>query len=344
MNQTYCCDKQIALFNEVYIMNVKLSVIVPVYNSEKYLERCIDSIINQTFEDIEILLVNDGSTDSSFEICRKYEINDSRIKVLNKPNSGVSDTRNVGIENSTGEFITFVDSDDELDQSMYEKMLGNAKENEADIVFCGFKKFTDEGIYCENLKNLREVAKGAIEPFFYSKDAVMGSVWRAIFRKEIVGDLRFDKNIVYEEDKIFVLNCIGKSKRISVVEECLYHYYTSGNIKRRYYDNLFDNRKNVYFQEEKYLKRESEELALFEKCKIYLNCVMITLISENDYKEKLRKLHSDNFYKEARSIKCIIAYMKEVSFKGKLMALIVKLKWFALFKAILKRLKNDGHN
>lgn len=320
-------------------MSVKLSVIVPVYNTEKYLERCIDSIVNQTFKNVEILLINDGSTDNSIEICRRYEKNDERIKLINKQNSGVSETRNIGIENATGEFITFVDSDDEIALNMYEQMIGAANEKDADIVFCGFKKISDNGISCENIEKLKEVAKGAIEPFFYSRDAVMGSVWRAIFRREVVGDLRFDKNIVYEEDKIFILNFLDKSKKIAVVEDYLYYYYTTGNIKKRYYDNLFDNRKEVYLLEEKYLESESKELALYEKCRIYLNCVMIVLSYEDSYNEKLRKLHSDKFYKEARSIKCIIAYMKKVSFKGKIMAIIVKLRWFALFKTILKRLE-----
>ena len=116
-------------------MSVKLSVIVPVYNTEKYLERCIDSIVNQTFKNVEILLINDGSTDNSIEICRRYEKNDERIKLINKQNSGVSETRNIGIENATGEFITFVDSDDEIALNMYEQMIGAANEKDADIVF-----------------------------------------------------------------------------------------------------------------------------------------------------------------------------------------------------------------
>ena len=114
-----------------------ISIVVPIYNSEKWLEKCVKSLINQTYQDIEILLINDGSKDRSLEICNEYAKKDNRIVVIDKENEGVSATRNLGIKKAQGEFIQFVDSDDYADVQMCEKLL-NAIEN-VDLVVCGLK-------------------------------------------------------------------------------------------------------------------------------------------------------------------------------------------------------------
>ena len=114
----------------------KISVIVPVYNVEDYLDRCINSIVKQTYKNLEIILVDDGSTDSSYKICNEWAKKDERIKVLHNKNEGVSKARNVGIDASTGDFIAFVDSDDYIEETMFEKLLDKQKTNNSDIVFC----------------------------------------------------------------------------------------------------------------------------------------------------------------------------------------------------------------
>ena len=119
-------------------MDSLISVIVPIYNSEKYLDNTIKSIINQTYKNLEIILVDDGSTDKSYEICKKYQKKDNRIKLFHQKNKGVSFARNIGIENSNGEFLTFLDSDDLIDKKMYEKLF-NAFDNNLDYVFCDYK-------------------------------------------------------------------------------------------------------------------------------------------------------------------------------------------------------------
>lgn len=117
---------------------VKVSVIVPVYNSRKYLKECIESIINQDLEEIELILVNDGSTDNSLDICQKYAMKDSRIKIIDKPNGGVSSARNAGILAASGEYIGFVDSDDWIQSEMYSNMYKNIKETGSDICICNY--------------------------------------------------------------------------------------------------------------------------------------------------------------------------------------------------------------
>lgn len=117
----------------------KITVVVPIYNSDRFLERCIRSVINQTFQDIEVLLINDGSNDKSGQICDKYAEKDSRITVYHKKNQGVSSARNLAIDKAKGEYICFVDSDDEIDKCMLEELHKLINNNNADIVICGHK-------------------------------------------------------------------------------------------------------------------------------------------------------------------------------------------------------------
>ena len=119
---------------------VKISVVVPVYNVGVYLEKCLDSLLAQTLDDIEILCINDGSTDNSLEILQKYAQKDERIKIFDKENEGQGVGRNIGIKNATGEFIAFVDPDDWVELDMYEKMYAQAKKLDSQVVFCDYKK------------------------------------------------------------------------------------------------------------------------------------------------------------------------------------------------------------
>ena len=118
-------------------MDEKISVIVPVYNVEQYLERCVDSIINQTYKNLEILLVNDGSTDNSGQLCDELAKKDDRIRVIHKENGGLSDARNVGIDEAEAELIGFIDSDDYIDEDMYETLYRQLRESNADLSMCG---------------------------------------------------------------------------------------------------------------------------------------------------------------------------------------------------------------
>lgn len=124
----------------------KLSIIVPIYNVEKYLPRCIESILNQTFREFELILINDGSTDNCKEICEKYKKIDSRIIVVNKKNGGVSSARNFGIDISRGEYIGFVDPDDFIDANMYEILFNTANSYNSDMVICDYYKVSEYDI------------------------------------------------------------------------------------------------------------------------------------------------------------------------------------------------------
>ena len=132
-----------------------ISVIVPIYNVEKYLDRCVDSIINQTYKNLEIILVDDGSPDNCPQMCDDYAKKDSRIKVVHKENGGLSDARNVGMEVATGEYVSFIDSDDYISLDFYETLLETIVDNDSDIVECGVVKFYEDNSfdkYSDDLK------------------------------------------------------------------------------------------------------------------------------------------------------------------------------------------------
>ena len=150
----------------------KISIIIPMYNAEKYIARCLESVINQSFNDIEIIIVNDGSTDKSLEICRKYAEVDERIVILNKENNGVSVARNQGMNVATGEYVMFVDSDDWIDESMCQDLYKRISECNADICFCNnIKEYGNKSEYIDfgdskdviNLDEIKEVILSLIE-------------------------------------------------------------------------------------------------------------------------------------------------------------------------------------
>ena len=207
-----------------------ISVIVPVYISEKFIEQCIDSITNQTLKDIEILIINDGSKDNTLNIIESIAKSDSRIKILNQKNSGVSAARNNGISKSRGKYITFVDADDYIDKTMYEKMYKKAEEFNSDIVICnvndvlnGNKKVSlnlNEGII--DIRKLTE------SEFLSNEYFKLGTaVWHKIFKRNLIKEnkIKFTNySEVASEDTLFNYEAMLKAKRLYCIEEALYDY------------------------------------------------------------------------------------------------------------------------
>lgn len=197
-----------------------ISIVVPIYNSEKWIGRCVESLINQSYNDIEILLINDGSKDRSLEICYEYEKKDDRITVIDKENEGVSATRNLGIQKARGEFIQFVDSDDYIDKQMCEKLL-NAIDN-ADMVLCGLKvwkngKLLREPHLDDNTYNLRE----NIDNYFKLRKINLGPCNKLYRKNKIMTGFREDLSL--GEDTLFVLDYMKNVDRVTVISDCLYN-------------------------------------------------------------------------------------------------------------------------
>lgn len=209
---------------------VKVSVIVPIYNSEKYLNRCIDSLINQTLKDIEFILINDGSTDDSDSIICNYD--DSRIKYFKRSNHGIGATRNFGIEHSNGEFIGFLDSDDYVEFDMYEKMYNECINKKLDIVICDFYKESSD------------IEKIVFDDFgvtdLNSKPSMLMDInlapWNKLYRKNICSGVLYPVGVKYE-DTPWVANVMSKSSRIGKLNECLYHYIVHNGSETTVVDN-----------------------------------------------------------------------------------------------------------
>lgn len=216
--------------NIIMTDKIKLSIIVPVYNAEEFLEKCLTSLVNQTIIDVEIILVDDGSTDRSLEICKAFAADDSRIRIFEQENSGQSVARNLGLDNAIGEYIAFADSDDWVDENFYEKLLEAAIRNSADIA-CGSvireKKsagkirvnYKEEKVY---LKAQEKIDAAGVPNMCY----VWNKVYRTGFLKSI--DLRFVNGMVFE-DTDFVTRAIYYSNKIVTVPDTYYHYWTNEN-------------------------------------------------------------------------------------------------------------------
>lgn len=204
----------------------KLSIVAAVYNLEKYLPRCLDALVNQTLQDIEILCVDDGSTDSAPQIIDKYAKKyPEKVKAFHKQNGGEFTTRNYGLERATGEYVTFVDTDDYVELDWAEKLYKAAKENDADLAVCGFERIDlDTGkVVSKNMTNYGYCVKEIND-----KDDFMIFInpapWNKIYKLEKVKDLRF-LNFRGFNDMIFLTSSYTRIKKVAFVPDVLYHYY-----------------------------------------------------------------------------------------------------------------------
>jgi glycosyltransferase involved in cell wall biosynthesis len=209
-------------------MEPKVSIIVPVYNVESYLLRCIDSMINQTYKNLEIILVNDGSSDNSGMICDEYAVKDDRIKVFHQKNSGVSAARNLGLKMATGEYVGFVDSDDWLDHDMFAYLVQLANENMSDIAVCGYYVNNDMNPSL-NLDAPPQILfqENAIERCLdINYFSIGASLWNKIFKIKLIRDnnITLDESLVIGEDMLFLCSIILQSEKIIYSQVPKYHY------------------------------------------------------------------------------------------------------------------------
>ena len=209
---------------------VKVSVIVPVYKVERYLDICLDSLINQTFEDFEVICVNDGSPDNCINILKQYAKLDRRIRIFSQKNLGLSAARNTGLKYAKGEYITFVDSDDLLSPVALERMYNNISENKSDYMYSYvYQLFPDKGVYWE-LPNKKEFTKFIKTPVFNEShlDAdfylkFIWSTWAKMYRRDFIKNFSFPEGLIFE-DMPFFAQCYLNAEKISYDFEPLYFY------------------------------------------------------------------------------------------------------------------------
>lgn len=211
-------------------MNDLISVIIPAYNAEKFLDACLKSITSQTYSSIEIIVINDGSTDSTGEIADEWSRKDNRVLVIHQTNRGVSFARNVGLDAAKGDFIGFVDADDEVELDMYEFLLHNIKKYDADISHCGFELVKlNESIQFHNtgvvlIQNQTEALKDLL-----SGERIEPSICNKLYKKSILRDIRFKIDVRINEDLIFNVEAFNKTVK-SIYEDVIKYKYKYNSL------------------------------------------------------------------------------------------------------------------
>ncbi|WP_163318158.1 glycosyltransferase [Dysgonomonas sp. 520] len=226
--------------------SVLISVIIPVYNIEKLLNRCLDSVVGQTYTNLEIILIDDGSADSSPQICDQYAEHDLRIKVVHKENGGVSAARNLGLDIASGDYISFVDSDDWLEPDMYDTLVTYLKNDPTDILrFNACKKgevFTSTHLSgnFEGNRMTDEVVLSMIGSEKLGEIFLMGVPWIYLYRREVIerNNIRFDVNLRRSEDRLFCITTMLYARKITFVKDVLYHYEVLTTSLSNKYDPL----------------------------------------------------------------------------------------------------------
>lgn len=209
-------------------MEAKISIIVPVYKVEKYINRCLDSILNQSYKNLEIILVDDGSPDRCGEICKEYAKKDSRIRVIHKENGGLSDARNFGMKYITGEYTLFLDSDDYIEKNCIETLLKVAQENKSDIVQSGFYYdydtylLYDDRYYTED-SPIVNLDNNSLMRELVINERVKNFVWGKLYKSELIRDKYFKKGVLFE-DVFWAHNIMKDVKKYTIIHKLLWYY------------------------------------------------------------------------------------------------------------------------
>ena len=262
-----------------------VSIIVPVYNVKDYLEKCVLSIINQTYKNIEIILVDDGSTDGCGALCDDLLKKDKRISVIHQNNGGLSDARNKGIDNSSGKYIMFIDSDDYIENNMVEVLYNGIIKNKGDIAICNFYKnrngkdikhlFGNKSFIVEDDSKYKYLCN------IYAARTVVS--WNKIYKRNLFDDIRFPKGMIHE-DQWIITDLLKKSKKIIyLMDEYLYHYVKRSNSIMGTFDNkrydilkvydkridFFKNHNMYYLMYKIKFMKLGQKIYLFFKCKLF---------------------------------------------------------------------------
>lgn len=322
----------ISLLSEGVKMTVpKVSIIVPIYNAEKYLEKCIRSIQEQTLKDIEIILVNDGSLDNSLDICMQYQKKDNRIEVIDQPNGGVSSARNAGLQIAKGEYIGFVDPDDWIDEDMYGNLYSKVIESQSDIIMCNYviekgeksiPQLLNIDMHILGEKEIREkiILNMIAAPSLNSgAETIMGSVWRLVIRNEFVKqhNFSFDQDIPLMEDLVFCIQILLASERLVIDSGTYYHYMMNPeSAMNSYRENIKTEQQMVINRLEEIL----EEYHLLSDCEDrlsirYVNMILSAIVNE------VHRANRKKFVAKSKKIKYLC---KDTRLKGILQEINIK--------------------
>lgn len=298
-----------------------ISIIVPVYRVEEYLNKCIESIVNQTYNELEIILVDDGSDDNCPQICDEWAKKDSRIKVIHKENGGLVSARQAGFRASTGDYVGFVDGDDWIEPDMYEYIANALRKTDADIAMSEFffsytdKEQKSEGCLSKEFYN-REQLQSEVFPTMlfsgrYYRFGIYPNCWSKVIKRDLLEKnlLSVDTRIRLGEDIAFIYPCIMESESICHIDKALYHYRINSESMTQKYDSLLSD---IYFLPYKVLEDKCKETGLdfSEQLAYYLlylvNFVIRNEASINNTKSKKEKNEVlDKLLNNKRVIECM---------------------------------------
>ncbi|MGX2961379.1 glycosyltransferase [Peribacillus sp. JNUCC 23] len=272
-------------------MNPKISIIVPVYKVEPYIHKCIDSILEQTFTDFELILVNDGSPDNCGNICDEYAEQDSRVRVVHKENGGQATARNMALDIATGNYIGFVDSDDWIEPDMYELLYNMCINNDCDIASCTSKiyfnnKTVINGTHPLTIHDRNQAMKTMLEGELYDE-----VVWTKLFKRSLLKDIRFPIGVMYE-DTAFTYKVIHRSEKVCCIGEPKYNYIKrDSSTMDRAIKNISIDAVLIYDEMYKFINEHYRELSSLVALKLAnSSMVVLNLISSSgkfkEYKEK----------------------------------------------------------
>lgn len=305
----------------------KISVIVPVYNVEAYIGRCLDSLLAQTYADFEIICVDDGSQDKSGEICEQYGKKDARVFVYHIQNDGVGNARNFALSKMSGEWYAFVDADDWVEPTYLQLLYEKATETHCDIAACTFVRNTEFAVNNDRTVGRTLTIEGTdacIRNFICGKDSMQGMVWNKLYRKEIFGDIRFDEKVQVNEDCLYTYEVMKRCQKACLLCVPLYHWFfrqdSACHSKKVACDFTAANVFLHLYEETSYLADERVTKALQKN---YIGSVLKVLL----YAKYSRR---DGTVKEARD-RCknwrkAIWYAFDSKMKGKYI-IAIYLKW-----------------
>ena len=345
-------------YKYIELKTPKISVLIPIYNTSKYLERCIDSIINQSLKEIEIICVNDGSTDNSLDILKKYKKNDKRIIIINKENGGLTTARNKGIEAARGEYCLNIDSDDWIEQGYLKSLYERAKKDDLDIVVSDILVDYEENntkVYRKDLKISNKVVidgKSYLKSFYTNN--FLGYTWNKLIKREVYlkNNLRYNENIFLLEDVQIIGEVAYYSKKIGKINEAFYHYRignnngTFNNIPFKHLTDTIECFENLEFF---YKKNKEEELKELVSRKKNLRLIGIFLGDKFDRFSGYDKL-LDRYLASLKEEKYIFKKYKEAlkdeQWKKILLFDIIKFypnkRFVYLLKKLIKNLKKEN--
>ena len=245
--------------------DISISVLMPVYNSEKFLEETVQAVINQSYTNWELILVDDGSTDNSKKLCDELRKKENRIKFIDKKNTGVSDTRNVALKNAKGQYVVFVDSDDLIHKDYLKLLVNSMNKYNTDLSVCNFieRKISNTGKvedinieFCP--KEVMEMAEMKDYIMDFGNSGLLNPLWNKIYKNQIIKDnnITFDEKVETGEDFIFNLQYFRKVKKISFIKDSLYYYIRRNNnsITYKYIENMYEKGWEIHWLLESFLK------------------------------------------------------------------------------------------